>query len=391
MLVAPDEARSIIERHGRNGTAWQILNPGISRRRSAVADGLVGYVRTNRIAVAAGDPVSSKADLVTVAEEFAALPEHRRVCWFCASAEFVDRITTLKDYHATLIGSQPVWHPASWQEQIGSHASLRAQLRRAENKGVVVTEWSAERAGSDRRLARVLDDWLASRRFPPLHFLVEPATLGALEGRRIFVAEQIGARSTGRQNSDASIRSRVVGFVILSPIPQRNGWLVEQFVRQPAAIEKIARTASRAASYYAPSVSREGAPNGTIELTVSCAINTVAAEGYDYVTLGLAPLSQHNGVPGQGDRFLRFLFAWTRLHGRRFYNFDGLDHFKTKFRPEQWEPIYAVANEPRISIGTLHAVGAAFSSGSPLLRLTQGITRAVTAEARSLLRSRRHL
>ncbi len=41
---------------------------------------------------------------------------------------------------------------------------------------------------------------------------------------------------------------------------------------------------------------------------------------------------------------VRALLAWLRLHGRRFYNFKELDAYKAKFRPEEWEPVYAVMN-----------------------------------------------
>ena len=33
------------------------------------------------------------------------------------------------------------------------------------------------------------------------------------------------------------------------------------------------------------------------------------------------------------------LSKWVRAHGKRFYNFEGLEAFKSKFRPDGWEPI----------------------------------------------------
>lgn len=345
------EARRLIERYGENATAWQILNPGIERWQTADGDGLVGFVRYGGIAVAAGEPVAPTDRQIAVADAFTRLDANRRVCWFCASRPFVDALPSSDHrWTTTLIGAQPVWNPTEWHERLVHRPSVRAQIRRARNKGVRVSEWSTDRAATDPGVAATLDSWLAARPFPPLHFLVEPATLGRLDGRRIFVAEQ---------------QTAVVAFVLLSPIPQRNGWLVEQFVRRSGP--------------------DRSAPNGTIEMALDCAVSTIAEEGYDYLTLGLAPLSQHCGRPGEGDRRLRFIFGWLRLHGRRFYNFDGLDYFKTKFAPSDWEPIWAAANEPRISLGTLRAVGAAFSRGSPLLRLAQGIGRAARAEVRGAI------
>ena len=73
---------------------------------------------------------------------------------------------------------------------------------------------------------------------------------------------------------------------------------------------------------------------------MDAALRTFAEEGADYVTLGLAPLSRRAGVPDERPfPGLRLILAWIRAHGRRFYNFDGLDAFKAKFKPDAWEPL----------------------------------------------------
>jgi phosphatidylglycerol lysyltransferase len=177
-----------------------------------------------------------------------------------------------------------------------------------------------------------------------LHFLVEPETLALLDDRRVFVA-QVGAE--------------VVGFVVLSPIPVRKGWLTEQFVRGHSA------------------------PNGTVELMIDFAVRAVALEGSTYVTMGLVPLSRQ-GAPNQ-DRnpfWLRFLTRWVRAHGRRFYNFGGLEAFKAKFRPSYWEPIYAISNERRFSFRTLYAIAAAFTNTSPITAVFKGALKALRQEFR---------
>ncbi|MCV4932462.1 DUF2156 domain-containing protein, partial [Escherichia coli] len=87
----------------------------------------------------------------------------------------------------------------------------------------------------------------------PLHFVVEPETLGRLEYRRVFVAERSG---------------QIEGFLVLSPIPARNGWLTEQFPHRPEA------------------------PNGTVESMIAAAGRALASDGSAYITLGLSPLSR---------------------------------------------------------------------------------------------------
>src|SRR5207244_1637442 len=267
-----------------------------------------------------------------------------RICYFGAAGRIQELLSGTPGYATVVLGAQPVWKPAQWAGIIARRASLRAQLHRARNKGVTIAEWAPERATAHPALQRCLEEWLETRGLPPLHFLVEPQTLSYLEDRRLFVAER--AR-------------RVVGFVVASPVPVRRGWLTEQFVRG------------------------KGAPNGTIELLLDAAARATAAGGAEYLTMGLVPLSQRNWLPGDyNPLWLRLLLTWVRAHGRRFYNFDGLEAFKAKFQPREWEPIFAISHEPRFSPHTLYAIAAAFSDGSPVWAVARGLWRALRREAR---------
>jgi phosphatidylglycerol lysyltransferase len=67
-------------------------------------------------------------------------------------------------------------------------------------------------------------------------------------------------------------------------------------------------------------------------------------------------------------------------HGRRFYNFDGLDFFKSKLQPESWEPIYAVTRDRRLGLRDLYAIAGAFSGASPVTFLAHGLRRALAIE-----------
>lgn len=341
-------ARALVLRHGWNATAYQILNPGIRLWFPEAGDAVAGYVRGDRFRVVAGAPVCAEERLPEVVAELEAEAERRGegVCYFGAGARLESLLARSPGHSRVLLGAQPVWSPARWPEIVAGHASLRAQLNRARNKGVRVEEQPVERATGSPELHRCLEEWLDTRGLPPLHFLVEPETLTRLWDRRIFVARRGG---------------EPVGFLVASPVPARNGWLVEQFVRG------------------------RGAPNGTVELMVDAAMRALAAGGAEYVTLGLAPLSLHTPpVPLRNPLWLRVFFGWLRAHGRRFYNFAGLDAFKAKLDPEGWEPVYAVSNRPRFTPGTLHAVAAAFSAGSPLWLLARAVGRAARQEARWL-------
>jgi phosphatidylglycerol lysyltransferase len=344
--------RELVERHGWNATAYQILNPGMERWFSRAGDAVVGHVTCHGYRVVAGSPVCAPERLEEVVEELEGDTAARglRTCYFAADERLARCLERRGPLDRILLGAQPVWDPAGWPDILEHKASLRAQLNRGRNKGLVVERWEAERAAGHPELERCLEEWLATRGLPPLHFLVEPETLGRLWDREIFVA---------------LLRGVVVGFLVASPIPARQGWLIEQTIRG------------------------HDAPNGTSELLVDAAWRHLAERGAAYVTLGLSPLSRRSGFEQVKQHLLlRALLAWVRAHGRRFYNFDGLDAYKAKYMPERWEPIYAITSERRLGLGTLYAIAGAFGRMPPPLLVLRALFRAVRQELR-WLRGRR--
>lgn len=341
-----DRARDMIMRYGWNAMSYQLLNPTIRRWWSKHGDAVVGYEDAGGYWVVAGAPVASDQRLHAVVDEFeaAAWRVGRRVCYFGAQQRLIDVLAERGPLATIVLGAQPVWHPTDWSPILAEKSSLRAQLARARNKGVAVVEWPAEQATNHPALRRCLQEWLETRGLPPMHFLVEPETLAYLRDRHIYVAERAGA---------------VVGFLIASPVPLRHGWLIEQIIRGAMA------------------------PNGTAELLVDAAMRGSSACGASYVTLGLSPLSRAAGiVQSPLPPLVQLVLRWTRAHGRRFYNFEGLDRFKAKFLPEAWEPVYAAANAPLASLRMVYAIAGAFGGRSPLLFVGHALLRAARQELR---------
>jgi phosphatidylglycerol lysyltransferase len=260
-----------------------------------------------------------------------------------------DRMVMIQDTSlpvaGLLLGAQPVWRPQHWAARLMHKASFRGQLARARNKQVRIGRWESERATNHPDLRRCLHEWLQQRRMPPMHFLVEPDTLGQLRDREVFVAERHGL---------------VIGFLIASPVACRQGWLIEQIIRTRAA------------------------PNGTTELLLDHAMRHLAAIGADYVTLGLSPLSRRAGLAQTAQTgSVRVLLSGLRAYGQRFYNFEGLDAYKAKFLPEWWEPVYAISRERHISLRTLYAIAGAFGGTSPLLYIGHSMLWAAGQELRA--------
>jgi phosphatidylglycerol lysyltransferase len=343
-------ARELVLRHGWNAASYQILNPGMRLWFSRAGDAVAGYAMHGRTRVVAGAPACAPERLLAVAaeleEDSAALGE--RVLFFGAGAR-LERIAAERRDHALVrLGAQPVWDPRRWPSVVRRKASLRAQLNRARNKHVSVSEWPAARARNAPELRAVLRRWLATRGLPPLDFLTMPDLRGSVDDRRIFVAERAGA---------------VVAYLVATPVPARGGWLVEQWPRTPSA------------------------PNGTTHLLVDAAMRAFAASGSGYATLGLAPLSEHGGAVGPAPPlWLRLALRWLRAHGRRFYNFRGLEAFKASLQPMEWEPVFAIAQGARFTPGMLRAVAGVFSGGAPERLLARALWSALRQELRHLRR-----
>lgn len=341
-------ARRIILAYGWNSTCYQLLNPGIERWISSDELGLVGFVESHGMAVVAGAPVCRAEELSHIISEWEEYAQSRKlsVCYFGAEARLQASIMHSMKHSTVILGYQPEWKPVSFISKVESSKLLRAQLNRSLNKGVSVSEWPAALAENNPSLQAVLAEWLMDRGLPPLHFLVEPETLSDLADRRIFVAQ---------------LDERIVGFVTLCPVPARNGWLTEQFVRSNRA------------------------PNGTVELMLYTAIKAIAMDQAEYVTMGIVPLVDRNSaIKTLEPLWLVGIRRWSIAHLARFYNFAGLANFKSKFLPDEWQPVVVIVQGPNFSIRHLRAITQAFTITSPELALAKGVFKAFHAEVSRL-------
>ncbi len=294
-MISADRSRAheIVRARGWNGTSFQVLGEGYAYHFDG--DAFVAYVDTGSAWVAAGAPVVARERLAEVAESFRVAAERagRTACFFGAGARFVQEAPS---WNTITIGAQPIWRTTRWSEHAKSARSISAQVRRARAKGVTIRRLDPSElvAGSSMRSAieALVHGWLASRRMPPMGFLVDVQPFHFVDERRTFVAERGGD---------------LVGVLSAAPIYARRGWLVETLARH------------------------EHAPNGTTEALIDAAIRTAESESVEIVTLGMAPLTGAN-VP------LRLRFA--RWLTRPFYDFAGLHAFRTKLRPDEWETLY---------------------------------------------------
>ena len=336
-----ERARALVLAQGWNATCYQVLTPGLSHWFSGAGDAVAGYALYRDVRVVAGAPVCSAARLPGVVQELEADARRHghRVLYFAAGHR-LETVVSAHDVHARVpIGSLPTWNPQAWLASLAATAGLRAQLNRARNKGIAVNEVPCH-PDEIAKLRPVLQSWVASRGLPPLGFMTSTAVLDYPGDRRLFVARREGQRP--------------LAYLVAAPVPARRGWLIEQWPREPRA------------------------PNGTTHLMIDSAMRAFASEGSGFATLGLAPLAQRSGphdvpVPAWSD----LLFRWMRAHGRRFYNFQGLEAFKASLAPQNWEPVYLVAPGRSLTPSMLIAVAGVFAAGRPLQLLARAAAHAI--------------
>jgi phosphatidylglycerol lysyltransferase len=340
-------ARQLVMLHGRNATAYQILNPGIEHWFGPEGDAVVGFVPRGSWLLVAGEPICAPERLAAVTQEFEAFATslRRRVCYVLAG-ETMRALAEASGRHSAVgIGAQPIWDPAEW-DHVRTRRSFRAQLHRSLNKGVQVEQICPHRARGETGIQRTLQEWLGTRKLPPMHFLVEPDVLdGVVEDRLVFVARH---------------QERIVAFLVASPVVACNGYMIEELARSHLA------------------------PNGTSELLIDSAMRHFLELGRGYATMGLVALA--TGTTSENPLWLRTLMYIARAHANRFYNFRGLERFRAKMNPREWEKLYAISNERHFSPQALYAMGRAFSGISPMRAILIAILKGAREEIRTVRR-----
>lgn len=323
-------ARSQVLQHGWNSTCYQILNEGFERWWSEDRKALVGYVRSGKCAVVAGAPICAEDDLADAIDEWEAYAQAQRldVCYFGAESRLQSILKDSTEHIQTQIGLTPEWDPKILSENFETYPSLRSQTNRAVNKGVSVELLDRKDADTLNELRLLRDDWSSRHNLPQLGFTAMPVSFRSLDDRLVFVAKR---------------KEQVVGYLILTPIPSRNGWLAEQFVRSADS------------------------PNGTVELMIKHAAGVIRDSGATYLTLGVAPFAIHSNAPDHSySNWHKELFRWVGNKSPHSYNFRGLYEFKAKFRPDSWQPIALIARDTRLRAKHFHAISKAFVGSDPM-------------------------
>ena len=289
--------------------------------------GVIAYVKFGQNIVVPGLPIVEEAYLADCLRQFQQHWQSHRIVFVGVEQRWLDVLTHLKlNVDALCIGEQPEWHrPSDFSEP--SHRTFRSQVRRAERKGVVIEEIDT-RANHPQHLHDALDSlvqqWRAQHHLATFAFMVRPEVGLNRQHAHLFVAYE------GKS---------LVGLLSSIPTTGHQGWYFEDLIRS------------------------DKAPNGTVEALVHRAFKTLQTDAAPFVTLGMVPLSRW-ATSKHRRPLLQQLLRCTKLIGRRFYNFEGLKAFKSRFRPDHWEPMYMLTLDRTLDFRDLISVGKALAGGS---------------------------
>ncbi len=314
------QARTIIDKYGQTSLARLSLLKDKAYYFSPSGQSVVAYVAKGRAAIALGDPIGPLEDRRETIFSFQQFCD--RNDWFPA---FYEVPPTQFDLYNALgfqflqVGEEAIVDLTNFSLKGKSNQNLRTALNKFSKTGYSVQVHAPPIAEALlTQLKPVSDEWLKTKQGNEKQFSIGWFDADYL--RECF----IGAVYSPDQSIVAFI-SMVSGY------------------HQPEVTVDLMRH-------------RHDLPNGTMEGLFASVFQQLQHQGWQRFNFSLSPLAGvgENPESRQVEKALRYLAQ----HLNQFYNFQGLHHFKEKFRP-QWEPRYLAhpgrASLPDVVVGLVRA------------------------------------
>jgi lysylphosphatidylglycerol synthetase-like protein (DUF2156 family) len=273
-ITADDELRpgtGVAVRVGR----WRYFEP-------ADLDGIVAFELHRDTAVVCGDPACAPGDLPELLTRFTEYCQSRK--WrfaFVGASARVGAIAAQLGFRAVNAGEDPAFDLARCPSTGNGAARIHLAANGARVSGVIVDEYTNPSPAVDAELDAIAGAWLASRKSPPMGFLMGLRPSSTPEAKRIFVARFEG---------------RIVGAVTCSPVSERATLCAEELIRRPEA------------------------PIGTGELLIEEGRAAAMADGLSFSSVGASALHQAQPQPHGSVRaaklFARALFMRANVVAR---------------------------------------------------------------------------
>jgi phosphatidylglycerol lysyltransferase len=314
------QAADHVRLYGQNSISYFALDADKSYFFSDSGKSVISYVLEGSTAVVAGDPIGPEHEMAAILRQFIVFCREQdwTIVLWQVRAVFVD-LYRAAGLHVLKIGEDAIVAVQNFTLKGGAMANVRSSAKRAEKDGLQVVFYRGQISDNWQltQMEQISRAWLASKGGSEMGF-----SMGHFnpQGDK----EQLTAVAVDAAN-------KVHAFVTFVPIYGRRGWGLDLM---------------RRAGQPAP---------GTMELLLARSIEYMKSNGFEMVSLGLAPLGNANA---EEETFLGNSIDFLT---ERFGNPDknqSLFHFKKKFQPA-WESRYLVYSDtlslPKIGWALYHA------------------------------------
>lgn len=322
---------ALLADHGDSSVSAFALGTDVDYFFSRNGRAVIAYRFESDALLAIGDPIGPTEELEPLLRDFTAFcgAGDWQFAFFQARPERLGLYQAL-GLRALHIGEDPVLWTDRFTLEGGAVGDVRRMSRKAAAAGLEIRHFlpgrdafgpATDRDGLLEQMRAISADWLRAHHGSEKGFCVGRFEPHRLREAWLAVAWDPRAR-------------RVEGFLTWRPVPARRGWALDLMRR------------------------RQDAATGTMELLVVDSLAAARSRGDAMLSLSLSALAHvdepgageapGDGAPGRGARTATQAAGareFLSQHLARFYDFQGLFHWKKKFAPE-FEDRYLVYPGP---------------------------------------------
>jgi len=289
-MTSLDWRVDLLKKYGGGVLSFTAFQPGIELFSIRDA-GWIAFERKWGQVIVLGDPVCHPLQYGHLLSAF--LKQFQEALFVQISPAVALQLRLL-GYYTTQMGHESNIDLTSWTLSGKKKQVIRTAVNKVKKDGITIVEKQADPVAENA----LTKSWLSSRKCHDrqIRFLIRP----------MHVDYEVGVRRFFAYDGDTP-----VGFVFFDPV-YKDG--------------KV--------DGYVPNISRASLDfhQGIFYALMSEAMSTFKEEGVPNMHLGLMPLSLDNPAEEFESKILRNGFKLTRKLCGRFYNFDGINFTKSRFR-----------------------------------------------------------
>lgn len=304
-----EHARKLVLAYGQNPGSYLTLEDDKTLFFGSKADGVVPYGIVGDTMIINGDPICADKDFPVLLQELYEFCQSLALHMFFLSTT-EKYLEYYRNYNFSIIkcGEEPRFDLQEYNIAGKKGQKMRANINHATKAGLEVHEYKVLEQRDpqlEREFDRITSEWLSGKNSGELVFTLGGVGLDHPMDKRYFYA----------LDSDGIMQ----GFIVFTPF--KGGYMAD-----------VTRRSTQA-------------PNGIMQKIMYEAFQVFKSEGYQYGSMGLAPLV--NVVEeGKEAKPAEMLLEYVYENLNNVYGFKNLYRAKEAYSPNSWEPGYFIWSRP---------------------------------------------